>query len=501
MENTNNTNILENMIKIFEKLENSQFAEKVLKQLDCELNLVSEYLDCTKIQAALFTVVFGLQNKNGNPVTFSMVVDYFGKNPLYFLKYLHDMNLMVEKELLNAKSEGQGNTEYLVCKSVFNSIIENKPITHNWNDISSFEIISDFYDLIFRFKKKQISITDFENTFRIYENRYAKNEIVNNIISEYPNDVGARIVVYSLCFRVMNQNDYQNDEEEPGFSYRIVPSRYYRTIKNSFEEKSHDLFVKNYVTFKYEIISYYSVCKGNTCKHLLLTQEGINKFFGSEKKNFKPEFFGNTEMSRLKEFFLEFSEEYEDHCDVLDKRFTLQELENTNKDLPFVKECKKLIPKGEDRFVLYDCCNDFVNFNSVSSLTRTLRDIYCDESEEQYSAKVHEYKDEKCFLIKEGFLFLNKEQNINKVTLEPADKVLELVYGKDADLYIKNLSDQNVIKPESLKEKTLFYSQDVLSQINMLNESLNNKNLVKMQERLESKGLPKGISGLERVRK
>lgn len=265
----------------------------------------------------------------------------------------------------------------------------------------------------------------------------------------------------------MNQNDYQNDEEEPGFSYRIVPSRYYRTIKNSFEEKSHDLFVKNYVTFKYEIISYYSVCKGNTCKHLLLTQEGINKFFGSEKKNFKPEFFGNTEMSRLKEFFLEFSEEYEDHCDVLDKRFTLQELENTNKDLPFVKECKKLIPKGEDRFVLYDCCNDFVNFNSVSSLTRTLRDIYCDESEEQYSAKVHEYKDEKCFLIKEGFLFLNKEQNINKVTLEPADKVLELVYGKDADLYIKNLSDQNVIKPESLKEKTLFYSQDVLSQINV----------------------------------
>lgn len=51
MENTNNTNILENMIKIFEKLENSQFAEKVLKQLECELNLVSEYLDCTKIQA------------------------------------------------------------------------------------------------------------------------------------------------------------------------------------------------------------------------------------------------------------------------------------------------------------------------------------------------------------------------------------------------------------------------------------------------------------------
>lgn len=68
------TNIIENIIKIFEKLEKSQFAEEVLDSLDCDLEVLSEYLVCTKVQSALFCTVFGLQNKNGNAVSFSNIV-------------------------------------------------------------------------------------------------------------------------------------------------------------------------------------------------------------------------------------------------------------------------------------------------------------------------------------------------------------------------------------------------------------------------------------------
>ena len=91
-----------------------------------------------------------------------------------------------------------------------------------------------------------------------------------------------------------------------------------------------------------------------------------------------------------------------------------------------------MVMESDDRFILYDCCNDFVNLNSAASLTKTLQDIYNDEEGRKYSEKVHMYKDEKCFLIKEGFLFLNKNDNINEVTIEPADRMIELIYGKDA---------------------------------------------------------------------
>lgn len=490
------TNIIENIIKIFEKLEKSQFEKEVLDSLDYELEVLSEYLECTKVQSALFCTVFGLQNKTGNAVSFSNIVDYFDENGLYLLKYVRDMNVLIEKNCLDTKSESQGNSKYLVNKYVFDKIIENKPLSDNCEGVTSVEIISEFYNLIIRFKNKQTSAVDFENTFKSYEKRYAGNEIVKKIISEYPDDLSTRIILYSLCFRVMNQDDYQNDDDEPGFSLKIIPCRFHRAVKNAIEEKSHQLFEKNFVTFKYEFRKSFGSRRGNFCKHLLMTQEGINHFFGSESGSYEAEYFNSTEFSRLKEFFLEFADRFESRSSSVSKRFMLRNVESRNEDLKFVKKIKEMVMESDDRFILYDCCNDFVNLNCAASLTKTLQDIYNDEEGRNYSEKVHLYKDEKCFLIKEGFLFLNRNENINEVTIEPADRMIELIYGKDADLYLKKISNQDILNPEELKEKTLFYSDEVLSQLNMLQKSLENENLLKMQARLENKGLPKGIAVL-----
>lgn len=72
-----------------------------------------------------------------------------------------------------------------------------------------------------------------------------------------------------------------------------------------------------------------------------------------------------------------------------------------------------------------------------------------------------------------------------------------MIYGKNADLYKKKpVCNRNILEPEKLKEKHLFYSETVQKQIDMLEESLSQKNLVAMQKRLESKGLPKGVAVL-----
>lgn len=496
MKRTENLKVIEAIIIVFEGLKDSHFEDEVLESLNQELEMLADYLHCSKIQAALFSIVFGLQYKTSSEVNFSMVVEYLDENGLYLLKYIHDINILVEKELLVSKNN-QGKSFYEVEKNVFESIIENEPLNQNLAERNSQEIISEIYDLIMRFKNREIIILEYNRRLSALEKKYSENEIIRNVVSAYPDGFAERVLLYSLCYRVINGSDYQDEDAETegtGFSYKIVPNSYSIEFKKQIEDKTHDLFIKGLIATRYNIRGSHIKFRKKIAKFLCLTKDGIDVFFGKEGEGYEAEIIKCTEQSRLKEFFIEFDEKFVSKGGTIATLFSLSQVEKNNEDLNFVKNCRKLIPNSYDRFILYDCCNDFVNLDSNSSLVKTLRDIYGEDVE--FSKAVHSYKDEKCFLLREGFLYLEKNENINKSELELSDRTLELIYGKDADLYKNNSSSQDVIGPDSIKEKTLFYSDGILNQLNMLSEALENKNLVAMQKRLEEKALPKGVAVL-----
>lgn len=496
MKRTENLKVIEAIIIVFERLKDSHFEDEALGALYQELEMLANYLHCSQVQAALFTIVFGLQYKTSSEVNFSMVVEYLDENGLYLLKYIHDINILVEKELLVSKNN-QGKSFYEVEKSVFENIIENEPLNQNLAERNSQEIISEIYDLIMRFKNRAIIILEYNRRLSALEKKYSENEIIRNVVSAYPDGFAERVLLYSLCYRVINGSDYQDEDAETegtGFSYKIVPNSYSIEFKKQIEDKTHDLFTKGLIATRYDFSGSSVRFKRKPVKFLCLTKDGIDVFFGKENESYEAEIIKCSEQSRLKEFFIEFDEKSGARGGTIAALFSLSQVEKNNEDLKFVKNCRKLIPDSYDRFILYNCCNDFVNLNSSSSLVKTLRDIYGEDVE--FSKAVHSYKDEKCFLLREGFLYLEKNENINKSELELSDRTLELIYGKDADLYKNNSSSQDVIGPDSIKEKTLFYSDGILNQLNMLSEALENKNLVAMQKRLEEKALPKGVAVL-----
>lgn len=496
MKRTENLKVIEAIIIVFERLKDSHFEDEVLESLNQELEMLADYLHCSKIQAALFSIVFGLQYKTSSEVNFSMVVEYLDENGLYLLKYIHDINILVEKELLIIKYN-QGKSFYEVEKNVFESIIENELLEENRTGKNSQEIISEIYDLIMRFKNRGIIILEYTKKISALEKKYSENEIVKNIVTAFPDGFAERVLLYSLCYRVINESDYQDEDYETegtGFSYKIVPNSYTREFKKQIEDKTHDLFTKGLIAARYDFTGRGIKFKRKPVKFLCLTKDGIDVFFGKESEGYESEIIKCSEQSRLKEFFIEFDEKFVSKGGTIATLFTLSQVEKNNEDLNFVKNCRKLIPNSYDRFVLYDCCNDFVNLDSSSSLVKTLRDIYGEDVE--FSKALHSYKDEKSYLLREGFLYLEKNENINKAELELSDRTLELIYGKDADLYKNNSSSQDVIEPGSIKEKTLFYSDDILRQLDMLSDALENKNLVEMQKRLEAKALPKGVAVL-----
>ena len=91
---------------------------------------------------------------------------------------------------------------------------------------------------------------------------------------------------------------------------------------------------------------------------------------------------------------------------------------------------------------------------------------------------------------------VEKSANIENTVVSVTNKILELLYGENADIYIRSVTGRNIIENEKIKEKELFYSDTVQKQIDMLRESLEQKNLEAMQERLFQKGLPKGVAVL-----
>ncbi len=496
MKRTENLKVIEAIIIVFEGLKDSHFEDEVLESFDQEIGMLANYLHCSKIQAALFSIVFGLQYKTSSEVNFSMVVEYLDENGLYLLKYIHDINILVEKEFLIIKYD-QGKSFYEVEKNVFESIIENELLEENRIGKNSQEIISEIYDLIMRFKNREIIILEYTKKISVLEKKYSENEIVKNIVSVFPDGFAERVLLYSLCYRVINESDYQDEDYETegtGFSYKIVPNSYTREFKKQIEDKTHVLFTKGLIAARYDFTGCGIKFKRKPVKFLCLTKDGLDVFFGKESEGYESEIIKCSEQSRLKEFFIEFDEKFVSKGGTIATLFTLSQVEKNNEDLNFVKNCRKLISNSYDRFILYDCCNDFVNLDSSSSLVKTLRDIYGEDAE--FSKALHSYKDEKSYLLREGFLYLEKNENINKSELELSDRTLELIYGKDADLYKNNSSSQDVIGPDSIKEKTLFYSDGILNQLNMLSEALENKNLVAMQKRLEEKALPKGVAVL-----
>ncbi|MCR4743117.1 MAG: ATP-binding protein [Treponema sp.] len=492
--------VLDSVIKIFETLEGSKLSEESMNKISQELTVVQDYIGCSQIQACLFALIFALQNKSGDSVTFQMLADYLDESFLYIIKYKKDLNFLLRENLIDTARGGFDNSEkiaYVVNKMVSDCLVEDRPLNRSNCVKDTQEILYDITELIWEHVRNDISNNEYIFRLNDLESRYEKNEVIKNVNNKYPDDIDTRVFIYSLCLRVVNGSDYQDSDEDPsGFDYRIFSAKNLNKFKNKIIDGTYEPIKDGYVGKKFINVDGGFVRRRlGVCPVFSLTQKGLDLFFGSEKGEYEAEDSSTSEFDFLRQFLLEFAANYENHQKSVGmKRSLLRNVERRHNNLEFVKTANTLITDRLSRYIFYDCCNDFVALNGCSYLTSTLQDIYGDD--EEYFKKVHEFKDEKNFLQTEGFLILEKNENINKSTLTLSDRTFELIYGKNADLYVNNIYDNNIIDSEKLKDKTLFYPENVEKQVCMLKKSLENSNLLAMQKRLGEKALPKGIAVL-----
>lgn len=284
------------------------------------------------------------------------------------------------------------------------------------------------------------------------------------------------------------------------------------------------------------IISYYFENNGSTCSFndlstffgapvmsviaykddikVLLDKGYISNTIGLEEKEIglKNEFEVSTELLHCilhnKKIIISQKKEKEDGLTSLIKRIgemiesdekeilkiiRIDHIEKEYRNSDFFSNVCQLIPDSYDRLFFYDTCSDLLNGNETN-LCSTLSNIY--DSEEYRFIVAESFMNEENVLFKNGLIDFVNKGNINDSTIELTIKAKEMLLGEKAKLFLKSAKATNIIKPEAIKQKPLFYSTENETEIHRLRTSLQEENLCSIQERLSEKGLPKGIAVL-----
>ena len=498
--NIQEKSILQTIIDLSQSLQGCSLDEEILKAENENLSRLAKYLNVDEISAVFFTVIFYIQMQESSASSLAEIADFLAFPHINILLYSQNMNLLQKKYLIQQKRSdsrygrrSERNAGYEIPDTVMDSIVEGTPIIQVEETLDSTDkIFMSFFNLFKTCQRNNGTDEDFHRTIATYEQKYKDNEIIQNITREFPEDREARIILYMLCsFCICGRTLFNDDSDFLSDTLSIFI--HYSRCKQ-LDEKDDVLFERNLITKSFEPISEdyrRGTCYGTILK---LTSDGMKKLFGSQAKKYADADYKKSELEITIDALYEFAATYEKRMSLIMKRHELSTIEKKFAVLPFFKKIMKTKLSDMDRYFLYDCTKDFLNGND-SGLCSTLSDLYAKSN--SYFTNLRKMLDEKDDLTTNGFIEIDKNEVIEKSTVTLSDRTIELLYGKNADLYKKKpVCSKNILDPEKLKEKTLFYSEKVQKQIDMLEESLSQKNLVAMQKRLANKGLSKGVAVL-----
>lgn len=500
MIDTKENTILKTIIDLSEKLHGCALEESILEAEKEKLSLLAAYLNVDEMSALFFTVIFYIQNQDSSASSLADIADFLEFPHIAILMYTSNLSQLQKKYLIEQrKAESrfgrrtERNAGYEIPETVMDCIIENTPLVPIEETVeSSDNIFRKIFSLFINCIKNSSGSEDLYRTISSIERKYADNEIVKNIVKEFPDEMESRVILYMLSASVITDKSLADDESD--FFYDILGMFIQYGRCKRLENLDDVLFERNLIVKNFELVSN-DMRRGNCYANILkLSQEGLKKLFGSEAEKYISDGYEKSELELTMDALHEFGTCYEKRRSLTIKRRELLTLEDKFKELPFFKAVKKTKLENTYRFFLYDCAKDFIDGNE-SSLCSTLSDLFGKSN--SYFTYLRTMLDEKDPLNSKGYVEIEKNEVVERTSVTLSDRSIELLYGKNADLYKKKtILSKDILEPEKLKVKTLFYSDKVQKQIDMLEESLSQKNLVAMQKRLESKGLPKGVAVL-----
>ena len=417
--------------------------------------------------------------------------NYFECSSLDMIEYVPALKSLESKGFLVRRGRRESNIlkqNYAVRDAVMAAVIENKSILINPVKVDKVEI--DKYEFCKRIAEKVENSDMVTEELVVYAEKLEADNahmvIVKNLQRDVK-DILDRILFYDLCY----DNYIHDGNGNSGFS---------ATMRDIYSNMGQRILAKKAIKEQEHILIQLGLIEidENDDDNVRLTDKGKDYFYGEDIQAFCKSFKCRDIYAFIESVdnFFHIRDDYNSNnttCSYTLKK-AMQRFETFNNHIPEVGRISRLIPDDFERVLFYSIGSDVIN-DRASSLSMEIRTIYPRRMRKNV---LKEFRDGKHHLQTLGLLKIEKSSSLfgeeTKVTMTDKGKVKLL--GDDAEMYIDNAPDKQLLSCDKIAEKRLFFSSELNEQLSLLRNSLDESYYKGLCNRLDERHLPKSICAL-----
>ncbi len=417
---------------------------------------------------------------------------YFECSSLDMIEYVPALKSLESKGYLVRHGKREENIlrqNFSVSDTVMAAIIDNEPVPVRQVEVcdgqtNKYEFCKAIAD---KAEDDDVVTDDLVLFVEKQERNNAHLPLVESLNALVP-DILDRTLFYIMCYD--NCHNYDNDDS--GISN--ISS----TMRDIFSSMPQRITVKKRLLDGDHILWKLGFCEQEDDDEMVLTDKGKEFFYGDDLKAFASSLKCNDIYGFLEDvhdFFHDRSTyNSNDERSVCRLKRKLLKYEDANRHLPGVRNVSRLVPDEYDRVLVYTIGYDLTE-NDATSLSYETRTIY---PRKQRCKVMADFKDNRHALQKQGLVEIEKTSSLfgEDVSLVLTDKGKKMILCEDAELYIKDVSDKDLLSCDKITEKTLFFPNALAEQLTLLRNSLGQDKYQGLCARLEANKLPKGIAVL-----
>ena len=471
------------------KLHDSKLKRLGSKEMVLSLNCLEELLGLdNKEEAIIFTAIFD-RSCSGKSCDIDDIASYFDCTQLDIMEYVPAIKSLLKKGFIvktNLSECRIVHQNYMATNYVINCILENiKPECRKAHMLDKEFDKYDFCKLV----DSQIQDSDVtaEALFQFIETLEMDNHEMQ-IVKDLKNiitDIQSRTLFYEVCF------DFFNQDGDGRSSLNQTLSDIYEVFGLQFRERrlllegSHPLIKANLV----------EISGDNS--DILLTDRGKHLFLGEDYVAFNKQYseLNPYSFARLvKEYVHSHNHDTENRLVLTKLSIKLKDMEDYNSNITCIRKIRELVSEDDYRALFYILCNACAN-SDIISINSELARLY---PIKERNENIKLFKEEKHKLQRLDLVEMITKSNLfgEYTVLQLTDKGKLLYFEDDAELFIEKVDKKDLILSSEIKERKLFFSGRESEQLSLVGEILLEANYKSLVDRLELKGLPKGVSVL-----
>ena len=413
---------------------------------------------------------------NGRSTDLDDLSTYFQCSALDVMSLMPALNALTAKGYVTLENRNErllSRKQFTLCTDIFYALIEGRevrPVAPSTNaEFDQFDFCNAVHDLIDARSNNRIETEKLFFQAGRLEEDYADMPLVRGLRG-LVTDLPARTLFYEMCrdFAADSDGGHSNLDRTLSDFYDRILARV--EVKKQLIENTHPLIAAELIELRND-------------DELHLTDEGISLLFGPaasaivkskaglDRYQFVDKVHDLIDDARIHSF-----------CDTLHLCRKVQKMECENLQLEYVRKLRDCVIDREDRLVFYAICYELIDDDQYG--IDQLNEIY-----EKSGAikKRKEFKQEQHMLQKRGLVEVATAGFFNETVL---------FLGEDLALFEDKVTSKDLIQPDKIAERRLFFSGSLDRQLATLRHSLEEANYADLRARLTERHLPTGVAAL-----